>query len=179
MPTGLHGKQPWEKLNDEGRHPYFTVMQWIRNSKMIEEDSLQDTWSSSPLQTPFRKFLHTMEDTSGPEKNSVDLERTRASSWVVKGDQSVKVITWYHVSILCFLQLNLSRIYHHLNLIRIYIFVERRFTVLSLWIGHVDVSHLANQAPALLALPWRGCKLNSVLSVTKSGAFSWTNGKNM
>ena len=75
---------------------------------MIEEDSLQDTWSSSPLQTPFRKFLHTMEDTSGPEKNSVDLERTRASSWVVKGDQSVKVITWYHVSILCFLQLNLS-----------------------------------------------------------------------
>lgn len=57
-----------------------------------------------------------MEDTSGPEKNSVDLERTRASSWVVKGDQSVKVITWASYAFFNSIYPNLSASESHPNL---------------------------------------------------------------
>ena len=167
---GKKWKKPWEKPNDEERHPCF-MMQWIRNSKRVSKMIV-----IAPYPDPFCKFFHTMEDTSGQERNSVDLERTRAFSWVVKGDQSVKVITWVSYIFFNSIYSNLSASECHSNLF-LFQYAESRFTVC--WhceLGmHVDVSHLANQTPALLALPRRGCKLNSVLSVTKSGAFYWTN----
>lgn len=92
-------------------------MHWIRNSKMIEEDSLQDTWSLSPLRTLFASSCTQW-------KTRLDQKRIAwTSRELVHLPEWSKVISQWKWSRehLMLSSTQSIRIYPHLNLIRIYI----------------------------------------------------------